>query len=136
MRIHRPDREELLMETAEIWARRGTCPRLQVGAVLARDGRIVSIGYNGAPRGLPHCIHTDDTSCPNATHAEANAISFAALNGIATNNSDLYTTHSPCMPCAHLLINAGVKRVFYRTEFRDASGIDFLRNAGVATWQM
>lgn len=132
----RPDREQLLMETAEIWARRGTCPRLQVGAVIARDGRIVSIGYNGAPRGIPHCVHTDDASCTNATHAEANAISFAALNGIPTKDSDLYTTHSPCMPCTHLLINAGIKRVFYRTEFRDVSGIDFLRIAGVETWQM
>lgn len=132
-KIIRPDREELLMATAMIWAKRGTCSRLQVGAVLARDGRIISIGYNGAPRGVPHCIHTDDTSCTNATHAEANAISFAALNGISTHSSELYTTHSPCMSCAHLLINAGIKCCYYHIEFRDISGIDFLRNAGVET---
>lgn len=132
----RPDREELLMATAVIWAKRGTCSRLQVGAVLARDGRIISIGYNGAPRGIPHCTHTEDASCTVSTHAEANVVAFAAVNGIATRDSELYTTHSPCLTCAHLLLNAGVRKVFYKTEFRETSGIDFLRNAGVETWQM
>lgn len=134
----RPDRAELLMETAILWSKRGTCSRLQVGCVLSRDGRIVSIGYNGAPRGIPHCDHTrnPEASCTMATHAEANALSFAARHGIDTLDSILHTTHSPCMSCSHLLINAGVREVYYLTEFRDASGIDFLRMAGVGVWQM
>lgn len=134
----RPDRELLMMQTALLWSKRSTCSRLQVGAVLARDKRIVSIGYNGAPKGLPHCSHTadDDSPCKTAVHAEANVMAFAARNGVSTEGTQLFTTHSPCTGCAQLLVNAGVEVVYYNIEFRDTFGIDFLRNAGIEVWQI
>lgn len=133
----RISREELLMSIANLVALRGTCSRLQVGAVFSKQGRVLVQGYNGAPAGLPHCSHTadDDSPCLKSTHAEANGIAFAAKHGIKLADSQLYTTHSPCIPCSHLIINAGVGVVYYVFEFRDISGIDLLKNAGVLTLQ-
>lgn len=134
-----------------------------VGAVIAVDGRIVSTGYNGAPSGLPHCDHTctctakgktgrttirlvnapdqHDDGCPaNAgcditVHAEANAVAFAARYGTSTNNATLYTTVSPCLGCAKLIINAGLVRVVYHGEYRDTAGLDLLMRANVGVSQ-
>lgn len=134
----RLSRHDMLMEVACVIAKRGTCNRLAVGAVISRDGRVLSTGYNGPPSGLPHCDHDDRPAsdptvpgCTDAVHAEANAIAFAARFGVAVENACMYVTHSPCSTCAKLTINAGLSRVYYQTPFRDVSGILLLTRAGV-----
>lgn len=144
--LKRISRDELLLNIAKLVAKRSTCQRASVGAILAREGRIISMGYNGAPAGLPHCrhkvedsrlLHVDDDidhvveGCTRTVHAEANAIAFAAKSGVETNLVDLYTTHSPCNDCAKLIINAGIARVVYIEEYRDKKPLDLLQLAGV-----
>ena len=109
-----------------------TCDRKQVGAVITREGRCVSWGFNGAPPGMPHCQHLGDVlPCTNATHAEANALAFAARSGISTDGGTLYVTLSPCEVCARLLIAAGIVEVWFLEEYRDVKGLDILIRAGV-----
>jgi dCMP deaminase len=136
--LTRIDRDELLGNIAKLVARRSTCLRLSVGAVLARDGRIISMGYNGAPSGLPHCNEQTcgpDTPCDRTIHAEANAIAFAARQGIETFGGTIYTTHSPCIDCAKLMINAGVSRIVYWEKFRDPAPINLLMSVGIGCEQ-
>lgn len=128
----RPSFPELMMETAWLWSTRGTCSRLQVGAVLERDNRIVSIGYNGTPSGMEHCLHIDDEPCVFANHAEENVLFFAAKYGIATDGTTLYVTAAPCYRCSRGIINAGVRRVVFGSEYRDSSGLDLLRSASIS----
>lgn len=123
------------MNTAFLWAQRSTCSRLNVGAVLVRDGRIIATGYNGNVAGSPHCEHIDDEPCTTAVHAEENVLYFAARNGVSTQGSSLYVTHNPCARCARGLVNAGVCRVVYFHDYRDKSGVDLLINSGVAVFQ-
>jgi dCMP deaminase len=155
----RPSRTRALIETAFIWAERSTCARLHVGAVFARDGRILVQGYNGAPAGLPHCNHDcqcgidveneqgrqsrshqkgcpTSTPCTVAVHAEQGAIAWAARSGVSLEGSDLYCTHQPCLPCAQSIINAGIKTVRYVEEYRLKDGIDLLTLAGVQVLPM
>ena len=152
----RPTRDEMLMDMAEIVARRSTCSRASVGVVIARDGRPLVTGYNGAPAGMPHCNHYCDCHldnpaqhelivtkdahhaqcnslipCANAVHAEANAIAYAARWGITLEGAELFTTLVPCLPCAQVVINAGIHRVVYLADYRDVRGLDLLRNAGI-----
>lgn len=127
----RPTREEWLFNIAEAVARRGTCSRLQVGAIAVRGGQLLAAGYNGAPRGMPHCVHTDDSPCTRAVHAEVNVIASAARYGTSLRRAELYVTHSPCPSCAALLINAGISRVHYIEAFRDLDGLDLLNLAGI-----
>lgn len=135
-------RNDLLMGTAELLAKRSTCSRGQVGVVISRDGRILSSGYNGAPAGMPHCTHpivieqnpeayTNGNGCTNAVHAEANAIAFAAKYGVSLENSELHTTMSPCVFCAQLIVNAGIVSVFYLVKYRIIDGIDLLKIANI-----
>lgn len=135
----RPTRHDMLMGVAEVVALRGTCNRLKVGAVISREGRVLSTGYNGPPSGLPHCAHDQrylaKDSCSDAVHAEANAVAFAARFGVATEAADLYVTHSPCVTCAKLMINAGLSSVYFRIPFRDVSGIHLLASAGVSCFK-
>jgi dCMP deaminase len=112
-----------------------TCPRKAVGAVIIRDGRCISWGFNGAPPGAPHCDHALDEPCDVATHAEANALAFAAREGISTDNSTLFVTVSPCAVCSRLLIAAGVEQVFYLEPYRDTEGIDILLRADIGVNQ-
>ena len=124
------------MKMAFAIAERSTCLRLNVGAIFAIDGRPLVGGYNGAPSGMPHCTKYDcnpSTPCTKSHHAEANGIAFAARHGVALNGSSLYVTNSPCKPCAMLLINAGVANVYYAIEYRDPSGVDLLKFAGIPT---
>lgn len=121
-----------MMDTARLWSTRGTCSRLQVGAVLARDDRIVALGYNGAPKGQVHCLHLDNSPCLVSSHAEENVIHFAARHGLPTLGTEMYVTHAPCGACSRGIINAGVVTVYYGDEYRDSRGLDFLRTAGVA----
>jgi len=133
--MQRISRDEMLIEIAMIVKQRSTCLRRQVGAVLSRGGRVLSTGYGGAPAGVPHCtpdICGPKFPCLRTIHAEANCIAFAAQNGIATNDSTLYTTASPCVECAKLLINSGIIRVVYNEEYRDISPIALLRSVGIS----
>ena len=132
--LYRISRDELLGSIAKLVARRSTCLRFSVGAVLARKGRIVSMGYNGAPTGMPHCKPETcgpDQICDRTVHAEANTIAFAAKTGIETDGSTLYTTLSPCNDCAKLLINAGIKRVIYWEPYRDPAPVNLMMAAGI-----
>ena len=127
-------RDEVLMNMAREVARLSTCNRLKVGAILTKDYRVISTGYNGTPSGMPHCSHSvgETGGCKDAVHAEANSIAFAArLGGSGTMDSTLYVTHSPCMECAKLIINAGISRVVYGEEYRLVEGLELLRDAGI-----
>lgn len=133
------------MVTAQAWAEHSTCPRLAVGAVVSRDGRSFSTGYNGAPAGLPHCDHSVCTcpqgytgqfcpahgACRTAVHAELNALMFAARFGLPTEGAEIHTTHQPCLNCAMAIVNAGIIRVVYLHPYRDNGGLDLLIAAGV-----
>ena len=146
---YRMSRDMMLMDVASVVSERGTCSRLQVGVVISRDGRIIVTGYNGAPAGIKHCEHECDClppegdwtkhqegcaslqPCTVSSHAEQNAIAFAAKHGLALDQSELHVTHGPCLACARSIINAGIQKVTYVEEFRDTSGTDLLRLAGV-----
>lgn len=123
------------MLVAQSMAFRSTCSRLHVGAVIALDRRILSTGYNGAPSGTRHCQHEEENlagrSCNTAVHAEANAIAFAAKHGVSVAGATLFTTHSPCQSCAHLIINSGIAGVVYNEQYRDRTPLDTLRFADV-----
>ena len=112
------------MGIAEQAATRSTCPRKHVGAVIVRDRTVLSTGYNGSVRGLPHCEDVgcvmEDGHCITTVHAEANAILQAAKNGVSIDGAEIYTTASPCWNCFKLIANAGIRRIsfgeFYREE--------------------
>jgi dCMP deaminase len=131
----RPDMEAVLMQTAGLMAMRGTCNRLRVGAVLSREGRILSTGYNGNVAGEPHCHHTDDEPCRTAVHAEENVILFAAKYGVSTEGSELFITHAPCYACSRKLLTAGIKRVHFSMEYRSTDGLELLERHGVSIHQ-
>ena len=119
------------MMAAEITALRGTCSRAQVGVVFAKEGRIIMTGYNGAPSGIPHCEHLDDSPCEVSVHAEANAIATAARFGVALDGSTVYTTMQSCLKCAQLLINAGIQELVYSHSYRDQAGMELLIQRGI-----
>jgi dCMP deaminase len=126
----------MLCEIAQVVAKRSTCCRLHVGAVIARDGRTLSPGYNGPPSGMAHCTPETcnaDHPCTRAVHAEANAIAFAARHGISIDGAELFVTASPCNECAKLIINSGIKRVVYLDRYRDARPLELLEAAGIET---
>jgi len=128
----RISRDGMLIEIAGLVARRSTCMRKQVGAVIAREGRVLSMGYAGAPSGFPHCAEARcDLSkpCTRTVHAEANAIAYAAKIGIALAGASLYTTLAPCAECAKLIINAGIADVVFREVYRTSDGLDLLAQA-------
>lgn len=129
--MSRPSREDMLTEIAFVVAKRSTCNRLNVGAVIALEARVLSMGYNGPPSGIEHCQHENGEPCAQAVHAEANAIVFAARHGIPTQCTQLYVTHMPCLACAQLIINAGIVELFYSRPYRDQAGLDLLRSAGI-----
>lgn len=127
----RPSRDAVLMRVAQAFADRGTCSRLPVGAVFSRGGRVLITGYNGPPSGAPECAHGDDEPCADAIHAEANAIAWAAREGIRLDGAELHVTHSPCPVCARLIVQAGVRKVTYLIEYRIPDAIEYLRSAGL-----
>jgi len=127
----------MLMSQALIISTRGTCSRAQVGAIITREGRPISTGYNGAPAGLAHCEHGgEEKGCEVAVHAEMNAIAFAARFGVGTENAALYCTHEPCANCAKLIINAGISEVYYLEPYRLHDGLHLLETAGVHVGQL
>src|SRR5690554_2441360 len=132
----RPSWERYFMEIAELVSSRTTCLRRQVDAVLVRDKHIIATGYNGAPRGITHCMEAgclrEKLGIPSGerhemcrgTHAEQNAIIQAALHGVSTAGSTLYCTHQPCILCAKMLINAGVERVVFQGNYPDGLAVE------------
>lgn len=120
------------LRMASIWAENSYCQRRKVGAILVRDQMIISDGYNGTPAGFENvCEDSDGTTKPYVLHAEANAITKVALSNNSSEGSTLYITASPCLECAKLIIQAGIKRVVFNELYRLADGIDLLRRAGV-----
>ncbi len=139
----RPTVDEYFMEIAEVVAKRSTCLRNHVGAVIVRDKRILSTGYNGAPRNLEHCL---DIGCMReqqniasgtrheicrAVHAEQNAIIQSALHGVSIEDATLYCTHQPCILCAKMIINSKIRRVVFTNNYPDTEALRFFENAGV-----
>lgn len=148
--FNRPPTDWVLMNSAMLWSTKSTCNRAQVGAVISRNGRTLSSGYNGAPAGMDHCDHSCDCGsmfasgeeghkydcrrlkpCTNVVHAETNAINFAARYGVGIDGAEIHTTRVPCMPCAGSIINAGIKRVVWYEEHRDMGGLLRLGQAGL-----
>ena len=142
----RPSFDEIYMELADKLALRSHCVRAQVGAVLTKDTRIVSLGYNGPPAGTHNCdVEWPETGCPRdskgscslALHAEQNAILYATKNGVPLQDTTLYITLSPCIACARVIFTVGIRRVFYRDSYakfkglQSDEGVDFLRRFGV-----
>jgi len=123
------------MNIAQVVATRSTCPRKAVGAVIVRDRTILSTGYNGSVRGMPHCSDVgcdlENSHCVATVHAEANAIIQAARNGVCINNADIYVTASPCWNCFKLIANSGIKRIFYGEFYRDEKSLRVARECGI-----
>lgn len=135
--------DEYFMQIAEIVKTRSTCLRRQVGAVITKDNRIITTGYNGAPSGIPHCLDIgclrEQMGVPSgerhelcrALHAEQNAIIQAANLGISTQGSTMYVTLQPCSICAKMMINAGVVRLVYQGVYPDEMSLSMLKEAGI-----
>jgi dCMP deaminase len=123
MTEHRVGWHEYFMNIADQVATRSTCDRKHVGAVIVRDKTILSTGYNGSLRGAPHCDDVghdlDNGHCVRTVHAEANAVTQAAKNGVAIDNSEIYVTASPCLACFKLIANCGIHTVYYKEFYRD-----------------
>ena len=124
--------DQRYLEMAEVWAKNSYCKRRQVGAILVKDRMIISDGYNGTPSGFENiCEDENGVTKPYVLHAEANAITKVAKSGNSSLGSTLYVTASPCIECSKLIIQAGIKRVVYKDEYRLTDGVDLLRKAGV-----
>lgn len=104
------------------------CTRFKVGAVLVKDGNIISFGYNGTPTGMDNCCERDNVTIPHVIHGEVNAILKAAKNGTSVDGATMYLTLSPCLDCSKLILQSGIKRVVYLTEYRNLDGVEFLKN--------
>ena len=156
--------DESFMDVAEIFAKRSSCIRRQVGAVLVKDKRILSTGYNGTPPGFTNCCkvfvdvakprflndfskltgrYKDKTFTHHEfseryeIHAEQNCLAFAAKNGIVTNGCTLYVTTAPCVHCAKLIVAAGIEKVVFRDAYKNVDGLDFLNDeTDVEVYQM
>ncbi len=135
MAERRADWHTYFMRIARVVATRSTCDRKHVGAVIVRDKTILSTGYNGSIRGLPHCDEVghlmENGHCVRTVHAEANAIVQAARNGVRIEGAEIYVTASPCWNCFKLLANAGIRRIYYGEFYRDERILDFARQLGI-----
>jgi dCMP deaminase len=145
MNNSRPNWDSYFMEIAQIVSKRSTCLRRNVGALIVKDKRILSTGYNGAPMMLRHCI---DAECLRekrnvvsgerhelcrGLHAEQNAIIQAAYHGVSINGAHLYSTHLPCSICIKMVINAGISRVFYLDGYPDELAAELMKESGMET---
>lgn len=140
---NRITRQEMFKEMVTLISKRSTCLRSKVGALIEKDGRVISIGYNGPASGFPECLlpteyHRSNEcmgpGCTRSLHAEMNAIAFAAKAGISVEGATMYCSMSPCINCAKLIINSGIKTVVYLDEYRDRSGIELLKKAEIQTF--
>lgn len=166
----RISRDEMFGHICEVVAQRSTCLRSQVGALIVKDGRIVSMGYNGPVSGMPACIEKpplwdmategpygrNDTlgfeleemrkkvtermcmgpGCTRSLHAETNAIAFAARAGVSVEGCTMYCSMSPCINCAKVIVNSGIKELVYLQGYRDMSGVSLLKKAGIKVTQL
>ena len=120
------------LRMACIWSENSYCKRRQVGALIVKDNMIISDGYNGTPSGFENiCEDDNDVTLPYVLHAEADAITKKARSGNNSQDSTLYVTDSPCIECAKLIIQAGIKRVVYKRAYRLTDGVDLLLKAGI-----
>jgi dCMP deaminase len=146
--VNRPSWEEYFMEITRLVARRATCIRRQVGAVLVMDKRLLATGYNGAPSGLAHCLEVgclrEEKHVPSGErhelcrglHAEQNAIIQAAFHGIRIQGATLYCTNLPCVICSKMLINAGIKEIIYESGYADDLTREMLLEARIPVRQI
>jgi len=123
------------MRAAHLYAELSHARRLKVGALVVKDDRIISIGYNGMPAGWDNnCeyeVNNELKTRPEVLHAETNAIAKLARSSESGLDADLFVTHSPCLDCAKIIFQSGIRRVYYATDYRDDSGITFLKNSGI-----
>jgi dCMP deaminase len=127
------------MEVAESFAKLSSAVRLQVGAIVVKDDRIISIGYNGMPSGWDNCCetHTGDgadfklTTKAEVLHAESNAVAKLAKSSESGLGATMFVTHQPCIDCAKLIYQSGIATVYYKNEYRSTQGLDFLNKSGV-----
>jgi dCMP deaminase len=151
MDTEKPSFDSIFMDLASSLAKRSHCVKAHVGAVLTKDTRIISIGYNGPPAGTYNCDEKwpgvgcerdSKGSCSLALHAEENAILYAVKNGATLDGSTLYVTLSPCLPCARIIFSSGIKKVYYKDSYAaykgiaSDEGVDFLTRFGVETVQL
>jgi len=139
----RPSWEAYFMDITRLVARRSTCRRRSVGAIIVKDRRILATGYNGAPSGLQHCIDVgclrEQLGIPSGekhelcrgSHAEQNAIIQAAYHGVSIKDAVLFSTTLPCVICAKMIINAGIKTIYYESGYADALSGEMLEQAGI-----
>jgi dCMP deaminase len=140
----RPSWDQYFMTITQQVAERSTCLRAKVGAVIVRDRSILATGYNGAPAGLPHCLDAGcliyesknpdgeiELNCYRTIHAEINAITQAARNGAAIRDADIYVTHTPCIQCMKVLINTGIRTVYFGQPYKLHTITDLLSHARV-----
>lgn len=136
---------DFFMNVAEQTAKLSYAKRLQVGAVVVKDKNIISFGYNGTPEGFDNVceeeIYEEDNSHiltrtkPEVIHAEANAICKLARQGNSGHDATIFITHAPCIECSKLIIQAGIKTAYWRNTYRDSSGLDLLKRAGLTVFQ-
>lgn len=131
----RADWHDYFMRIAEEVSTRATCDRRRVGAVIVRDRMILSTGYNGSIRGLPHCDEAghmmENDHCVATIHAEANAILQAARNGVRIDGAEIYTTASPCWSCFKMIANAGIRRIYYGAFYREQRIFEVAERLGI-----
>ena len=124
--------DQRYLEMARIWAQNSYCQRRQVGALVVKNGMIISDGYNGTPSGFENICEDDNgVTKPYVLHAEANAITKLARSSNNSDGATIYITASPCIECAKLIIQSGIKRVVYGEKYRLTDGIDLLERAGI-----
>ncbi len=124
--------DERYLRMAEIWAENSYCKRRKVGALIVKDKMIISDGYNGTPSGFENCCEDENgVTKPYVLHAEANAITKVARSNNSSEGATLYITDSPCIECAKLIIQAGIKRVVYSKMYRIMDGLELLERAGI-----
>lgn len=149
MSAARPSWDQYFLTITQQVAERSTCLRAKVGAVIVRDRNILATGYNGSPAGLPHCTEAGcliyesrtpdgdvEQNCYRTIHAEINAITQAAKNGAAIRDADVYVTHTPCIHCLKVLINVGIRRVFYEKEYKLHTVADLLKYSSIKLVQI
>lgn len=129
--------DKAYLRLAASWARLSHCKRKQVGAIIVKDAIIISDGYNGTPAGFDNCCEDDNNQTHwYVLHAEANAILKVARSTNNCKDATLYLTHSPCKDCSKLVLQSGIKRLVYQEAYKDLSGVDFLKSAGLEVKQI
>ena len=129
--------DERYLRMARVWAENSYCVRRKVGALIVKDKMIISDGYNGTPSGFENiCEDDNNVSKPYVLHAEANALTKVARSHNSSDGATLYVTASPCMECAKLIIQSGIKRVVYGEKYRIMDGVELLERAGIAVEYM